>query len=694
MSSTIVVAHEQPAVELDDWREPPPAASRWRAVWRGPEDDPAWARPALFALLGMAAILYLWSLGESGWANSYYSAAVQAGTKSWKAMFFGSTDASNFITVDKTPMSLWPMEISARIFGVNSWSILVPQALEGVATVGLLYAAVKRWFTPAAGLIAGAVLALTPIAALMFRFNNPDALLVLLLTAGAYAMTRALESGRTRWLVAAGACVGFGFLTKELQAFLVLPAFGVAYLLAGPPRLGRRVAQCFALGGAMLLSAGWWVAAVMLTPASSRPYIGGSQNNSFWNVLFGYNGFGRLTGNESGSVGGGGAGGPGGAAGTGRWGPTGITRMFNSAMGGQISWLLPAALMLLVVGLVLTARRARTDRTRAAYILWGGWLLVTGIVFSLSKGIIHEYYTVALAPAIGAIVGIGAVAMWRRRDLLGRAVLAVTLATTAAWAYTLLDRTPTWHPVLRSLVVVGGVAGALLLLAWPYLHAKASIAAAVVALGVGLAAPTAYSLSTAATAHQGAIPTAGVTVAGGRGGFGRFGGRGGPPPGGVPNFRGGGAPNFAPPNGFTPPNGGNTPNGGNAGRGGLGGLLNGPSVGSALSTLLQQQHSGYRWVAATVGANNAAGYQLASGEAIMAIGGFNGTDPTPTLAAFQGMVSQGEIHYFIGGGGFGGGGGSGTSAQIAAWVANNFKAQTVSGVTIYDLTSSSSSTST
>jgi 4-amino-4-deoxy-L-arabinose transferase-like glycosyltransferase len=231
--------------------------------------------------LGVTAALYLWGVGSQGWANSFYAAAVQAGTKSWKAFFFGSFDASNFITVDKPPASLWVMELSARIFGLNSWSLLVPQALEGVATVGLLYAAVKRWFGPAAGLIAGAVVALTPVAALMFRYDNPDALLVLLLTGAGYATTRALESGRTRWLVLAMSLVGTGFITKMLQAFLVLPAIAVVYLLAGPPKLGRRIGQLAIAAIALVVASGWWVTIVELTPARDRPYIGGSQNVDF-----------------------------------------------------------------------------------------------------------------------------------------------------------------------------------------------------------------------------------------------------------------------------------------------------------------------------------------------------------------------------------------------------------------------------
>src|SRR5438067_547622 len=271
---------------------------------RGQAQDPAWARPALIGLLGITGLLYLWNLAASGWANAYYSAAVLAGTKSWAAFFFGSLDASNFITVDKAPGALWVMEISARLFGFSAWSVLAPQALEGVATVAIVYLAVRRWFGPAAGLLAGAVVALTPVAGLMFRFNNPDALVVLLITAATYATLRAIENGRTRWLVLAGALIGGGFLAKELQAFIIIPVLAGVYLLAGRPSLGRRIAQVLAAAVAVIVSSGWWIAAVELIPSASRPYIGGSQNNDLISLIFGYNGFGRLTGNESGSIGG------------------------------------------------------------------------------------------------------------------------------------------------------------------------------------------------------------------------------------------------------------------------------------------------------------------------------------------------------------------------------------------------------
>jgi 4-amino-4-deoxy-L-arabinose transferase-like glycosyltransferase len=665
---------------------PPATADRSRlaTLVRGRTTDPAWVRPSLIGLLTVTCVLYLWGLGASGWANSFYSAAVQAGASSWKAFFFGSSDAASFITVDKPPAALWVMSLSARVFGVNAWSILVPQALEGVAAVGLLYAAVRRWFSPAAGLIAGAVLALSPVAALMFRFNNPDALLVLLLTGAAYAMVRALEQGRTRWLVLAGTLVGFGFLTKMLQALLVVPAFALVYLFAGPPKLGRRILQLVAMGAALLVSAGWWVAIVELIPASARPYIGGSQDNSVLNLIFGYNGFGRITGNETGSVGGG-------TQGSGRWGPTGWTRLFNTEYGGQISWLLPAALILLAAGLVLTIRAKRTDRTRSALLMWGGWLFVSGAVFSLSEGIIHPYYSVALAPAIGAIVGIGATVLWRRRDrFFARAALAATLVATAWWANELLQRTPDWHPWIRGVVLFTGFTSAAAVLAAPRLRgwgARAVVAAALVA---GLAGPAAYSVATAATPHSGAIPVAGPAGAGGFGGPG--GGRGGfgPLAGGQAANRAGAQTGGQFPGGQIGGFGG--PGGASAGGGGAGSLLNGSTPTAELVSTLDQDAGSYTWVAATIGANQASGYQLATNDPVMAIGGFNGTDPTPTLAQFQAYVAAGRIHYFIaGGGGFGGGGpGGGTSAstssQITSWVESTFTSTTVGGVTLYDLT--------
>jgi len=698
--------------------EPPaavPPSSAVRRLVRGRPEDPAWVRPALAVLLLGTGLLYLWALGASGWANSFYSAAVQAGTKSWKAFFFGSFDSSNFITVDKPPASLWVMELSARVFGVNSWSILVPQALEGVATVGLVYACVRRWFAPGAALLAGTVVALTPVAALMFRFNNPDALLTLLLVGAAYATIRALEAGRTRWMVLAGTLIGFGFITKMMQAFILMPVLAGVYLLAGPPKLGRRILQLVYTGIALVVSAGWWVAVVELTPASNRPYIGGSTDNSLLNLIFGYNGIGRLSGNETGSVGGRGTPGS-------MWGPTGWDRLFLKSMGGQISWLIPGALIAMAAVLWLTRRGPRTDRTRAAVLLFGGWLLLTGLVLSFAQGIIHPYYTVVLAPAVGALVGIGASVLWGRRvDLFPRLALGAAVLATAVWSFVLLGWSPGWYPALRWAVLAAGLAAAAGIALVP--KARGVLAAGIAGLGItaAIAGPAAYSVQTAATAHTGAIPSAGPAIAGGGFGPGGFPGRGtggpggfagrfpgsfaGGPPGGFPGTAGGppGAPGGrfggfpGAPGGFPGGRLGGFPGGApGTGRAG-GGLLNASTPGRKLVTLLAAGADRYSWVAATTGSNSASGYQLASGDPVMAIGGFNGTDPSPTLAQFQRYVAQGRIHYYVsGGGGFPGGGrggpGGATSSSataISTWVTSHYTATTVDGVTVYDLTAPS-----
>jgi 4-amino-4-deoxy-L-arabinose transferase-like glycosyltransferase len=690
------------ATTLPSPQAPPVPSGR---AARGRFDTSRWERPALIGLLLATAVLYLWGLGASGWANSFYSAAAQAGSTSWKAFFFGSSDAANSITVDKTPASLWPMALSVRIFGLSSWSILVPQALEGVAAVGLLYATVRRWYGPAAGLLAGAVMATTPVATLMFRFNNPDSLLVLLLVGAAYATVRALEGAGTRWLVLAGTLVGFGYLAKMLQALLVVPVFALVYLLAAPTRWTRRLWQLALAGLAMVAAAGWWIAIVMMVPAKDRPYIGGSQHNSILELTLGYNGFGRLTGNETGSVtGGGGAGGPGG--GGSMWGQTGWTRMFGTDIGGQVAWLIPAALILLAVGLWLRLHAARTDRIRAGYLLWGGWLLATGLTFSFMKGIFHQYYTVALAPAIGALVGIGAAHLWAlRRHPIASVTLAAAVAVTSWWSYTLLGRSPNWHPWLRTTILVGGLATAAALPAVGRLGRRVALLVAAAALITALAGPAAYALDTASTPHGGSIVTAGPVVSGGGfgpggpgGGRGRFGGPGGgnlaPPRAGTNGGTNGGTNTGQGPSGnfgggqqgnptFPGQNGGR--NGGAPRGGGMGGLLNSSGVSARIKALLLKNTYSYEWVAAAVGSNNASGYQLATGKPVMAIGGFNGSDPSPTLAEFEKYVSEGKIHYFVGGTIGGGNGGSNASQRIASWVAAHFTALTVDGVTLYDL---------
>jgi 4-amino-4-deoxy-L-arabinose transferase-like glycosyltransferase len=657
-------------------------------------------------LLGSAA-LFVWNLSASGWANPYYSAAVLAGSRDWAAMLFGSFDAGNAITVDKTPAALWVMSLSARIFGFSSWSILVPQAIEGVAAVWLLYLAVRRRGGALGGLIAGAVLALTPVAALIFRFNNPDALLTLLLVASAYATLRALETASTRWLVLAGVAVGFAFLAKMLQGFVIIPVLAGVYLLAAPTGWWRRVRQVGAAALAVIVSAGWWVALLMLLPASSRPFIGGSQTNSVIDLMLGYNGLGRLTGDEVGRVGGGAPafGGGGGPFSDG----AGWLRLFAGELGSNVSWLLPAALVSFAALLWMTRRRRRTDPLRAQALLWGGWLLLTGLIFSLMEGIFHPYYTVVLVPAIGALVGLGVTAAWaRRRHPMARAGLAAAVALTVIWAAVLLGRSPEWNPWLVPVLLFGGGLAAVGLLFSRRAGRRIQHAALAVSVAVMMLAPALGAVATAAEAHSGAVPATEPRVEN-IDGIGRFGpgvpgnafrgsrsrpfqpgnrpfrAFGGLPNGGLPN---GGFPDGGPPRITAPAFRGGAGAPANTGQT-LGGLLDAATPNAALVTALQQDATQYRWTAATTGANNAAGLALGSGQSVMAIGGFNGTDPSPTLAEFQAYVAAGEIHYYVAGidaGGFRGArGGSDIAAQISQWVIDRFDATTLGGVTVYDL---------
>ncbi len=693
---------------------PPPARPTQKPLDTTSAPPPWLARGSVVLVLAAVAVLYLWALGDSGWANSFYSAAAQAGSVSWKAFFYGSLDAGNSITVDKTPGSLWLMALSVRMFGLSSWSILVPQALLGVASAWLLYATVKRslsgpatsrWgVSPArahwAGIVAALAMALTPAATLMFRFNNPDALLVFCYVAASYLTLRAAETASRRWLAAAGALVGLGFLAKMLQAFVILPSLLLAYAVAAPATWRKKIVDLLVAFATMIVTFGWWIAIVELVPASLRPYIGGSQTNSILDLTFGYNGLGRLDGNETGSVGGGAA------AGGGRWGSTGALRMFTSLSGEMVSWLMPAAIVLALVAVLLLGRLAwanalKPSGTTAASLalgsltLFASWLVVNTLVFSFMAGIYHDYYTIALAPAIGGTLAVaGAVAWTRRETWLARAGLAVAALLTAGWGIALASVPGGVYLVASCIAAIALAVAAVGFLVGPKLPEFVASSLLGLAVVAGLVGPLAYSLDTAATPHTGSIVTAGPArtgIAGDSGSFGQGGPGGAPGQAGQRDGRTG--PAGGQPGGVQGQTGTGQPGGafgqrGTAGGpGGAGGLLNGAQVSSQMVTLLSADHASYTWVAATTGAQNSASYQLATGYAVMAIGGFNGSDPSPTLAEFQALVAQGRIHYFIGGGGFGGqNGGSASASEIATWVSQNYTATTVGNTTVYDLT--------
>jgi 4-amino-4-deoxy-L-arabinose transferase-like glycosyltransferase len=617
---------------------PRPRAGALRSLARGRSADPAWVRPALLGVLAVAALLCLWNLTISGWSNEYYAAAARAGSESWKAWFFGSLDPASFITVDKPPLSLWLMGLSARVLGYSSFSVLLPQALCTIGAVGLLFATVRRVLGPRAGIIAAAALAITPVTVAIGRVNNPDALLVLLLVASGYLLVRALESGRTKHLVWCGVVVGLAFMTKMLQGWMVVPALAAAYLLAGPPAPLTRVRQLLLAGVAMVAASAAWPVAVALWPGST-PYIGGSEDGTVWNLIFGYNGFGRLTGEEGGGMGG-----------TGFGGAAGLLRMFNEHVGGQVAWLLPLAGVGLVAGLWMTRRAPRTDLRRAGFVLFGVWALVHVAVFSTQKGIFHPYYVSALAPAVAALCGGGLVMLgaWARRSWAGLAILDATLAGSAWLAVELLGRTPDFAPWLRIAIPV---AAALALLASPLLRLgrgrrllAVGAAAAVVALGAG---PASYSIASVGQSLSGNNVIAGPASAGGG-----FGGGGGMPARAQSQSTG--------------------PSGGMGGSG---------SLGSEAIAWLQANQGSATYLLAAVGSQTTAQIIIDTGEPVVTIGGFNGQDPAPTVSQLAKLVADGELKYVLlsASGGAGGPGGGGSS-DITTWVQEHGTA--VDGVSV------------
>ena len=640
-----------------------------RGLVRGRADEAVWVRPAFLGVVALAAVLYLWNLTVSGYANTYYSAAALAASKSWSAWFFGSFDASNFITVDKPPLSTMLMGLSVRLFGLSSWSVLAPQALAGVATVGLLFVAVKRSFGPAAALIAAIVMALTPAAVLIFRFNNPDALLTLLFVVAAWALLRSLDRGSFRWMGLAASCVGLAFLTKYLQAYLVLPGFALVFGFSANTTFRRRLMGLVVALAAVLVTSGWWVAIVEMIPAGSKPFIGGSTTGSALDLIFGYDGLGRIFGSSG--PGGGGLGGGGFS------GDVGLFRLFNDQLFGEIAWFIPLALVCLVAGLWKRRWASRTDAGLAGYLLWGSWFVVMVIVFSYMSGVIHSYYAVALAPAIAALVGAGLVDLWgaRLRIWLGGVAVGLACLGTAWFGSTLLDRTPSFYPglgtaaiVLAGLALLALVATSLPRFAGSVAVKRMAVGAAAVGVCAALLAPAAYALDTTGTAYGGGDPHPGPGTTSGLGGNG-----GGLPGGG--NFGGGDGgqilvfPQIA---GVTLPLGN--------------GSAPGSAGDSALYSYLVANRGSATWIVAINSAQDAGNIELATGLPVMAMGGFTGSDPAPTLDQLKSYIASGKLRFVLASGGGGGGGfGGGDSSDRTTWVTSTCKAVNYGGsASLYD----------
>ncbi|MFF7985036.1 ArnT family glycosyltransferase [Streptomyces sp. NPDC007901] len=663
-----------------------PPVSRARGLFLGAPEDPRWARPALWAILLLATALYAWNL-SSITGNTFYDAAVYSGTKSWKAFFFGALDSGSFITVDKPPFALWVMGLSARAFGYGTWQLMLPMVAVGVGSVGLLYRLVKRDFGVVAGTIAALVLTLTPITVAINRDTNPDPILVFLMLLGAAALLKAVRTGRLMPLVWSAVAIGFAFNTKMMQAYVVLPAFFLVYLWATNLSLGRRVRNLAVGTVALVVSSAWWMVIVDLIPASSRPYIGGSTDNTVWDLVIGYNGFGRIFGASS-SVG---------SAGNGAsfGGSSGLYRMFNDIMGGQISWLIPFAAIALVGGLVLRGRAPRTDARRAALMLWGGWFVLHFLTFSLAEGTFHPYYVTAMAPGIAALAGAGGVMLYKafregsaamgvppreRIRAWGRGwVLPAAVAVSAVWAVVLLQRVSGSGTVYTVAEVAAGLGGALAvtgLLVGRFMKRQKLIGfAALAAIVALLAGPAAYSVSAATTAStNGTNPTAGPSTGGGMGGMG--GGGGQRPSGSAPSgSKSGTAPSGTGSSGGQsmgqPPTGtgstgteSSSSSSSESQSGRTAGGMGGGQVSSAMITYLKKHQDGATWLVAVATDQTASSIILESGQPVISMGGWSGSDNAMTLAKLKSLVKSGKLHYIV----VSSDGGQGTNTEIATWV--------------------------
>lgn len=653
--------HEEPVEWVED------ADSRVRIVETAADDIKGLSRvrkeygkssfgemAAFGGLLLFMSIFYLWNLTINGMANSYYAAAAQAASTSWLAWLFGSLDAANFVSVDKPPISMMIMGLFGRLFGFSSWSMLLPHALAGIATVVLVYLVVRRWYGARAGLIAGAVMALTPAAALMFRFNNPDSFLTLFLTASAYAFLRSFEGKRpVLWLSIAGLFTGLAFNTKMLQGLLLLPIMTIIYISFSQPKLVTRLWHLGVAGAVTAISTLWWSVLVWLTPAANRPWVGSTNDNNIWSLIFGYNGFGRLFGHGGGpgggAPGGGGAanmaqigtqaaqsaqitsltggglgadGRGGGPAGVGFGGETGLLRIFNESFGPNIAWLIPVALIGGGLVIWLLRRAPRRNKERVGVLLWLGWLLIHIVIFSMTSGTIHPYYVIAMAPAVAALVGIGAPYIWQaytRRTKIAW-LLPLSIAATTILSVVMLGYNNYWPWLTWLVIATGDVATILTLLPLAQTKRLKQIILSL-AIIVGMAAPIAFSISTVATAHSGSIPTAGP--------------------------------------GATAINGTNNES---------------AQAESSLIAYLLANQNGAAWIAAVNSANESAPVQLSSGQPVMAIGGFNGSDSTLTLAQFKQLVKEGKVRYYVtssGQGKSGGASGPGGNSEIASWATSS-----------------------
>ena len=598
----------------------------------------------LWVLLALTGLLYLWGLDRNGWANSYYSAAAMAGSQDWTAFFFSSSDPGNAISVDKPPLSLWVMSASVWAFGLSPWSILVPQALMGVASVYLLYRMVRTYVGGAAGLLAATFFAATPVAVVMFRYNNPDALLTLLMIGVAYATLESIGRNSVRWLILAGALTGAALLTKQLQIALVLPAVAAAYLMfAAAPLLKRVLHLTIALVTAAI-TGGWWFVLVQLIPASSRPFVGGSRFNSAVELSLGYNGLDRLTGEDASRTLS-----PSAASLAEKLDP-GFQRFLQPQFSGQFGWFLPLAVAALCLAIWHVKRGSGSRRYRAFLCLCSVWFVCSSTVLAFMSGIVHPYYSLTAVPSLCCLAAVSLLHLYRLRDRRRvRFALAGTLLATMVLAFVSASRSTADFPAGPVVaLLVWSVTIALLVVPPPF-PALRNLSTGLLAVAL-MAGPLVWSINTVLSPHQGAGVVGGPSILGLRTDH--------------PDRR-----QLGPdvPASFVAVMFGNLP-------------------ASDIVSRLRAASPGTTWAAAMVGSETAANYQLESKRSVLPVGGFDGTDPFPTLEEFQTMVANGRVGSLViqdlppltleG---------RGESARIVEWVSGHYPAEQVGSAQYYNL---------
>lgn len=601
-------------------------------------------KAAIVVLLALTSVLYLWGLDRNGWANSYYSAAAMAGSQDWTAFLFSASDLGNGISVDKPPLSLWLMSVSVWAFGLNPWSILVPQALMGVASVYLLYRVVQTYAGALAGILAATFFAVTPVATVMFRYNNPDALLTLLMVAIAYAALEAIRLNNPRWLILAGVLTGAALLTKQLQVALILPAVAAAYVTFASAPLIRRFLHLLAALLTAAVAGGWWFLIVQLTPAGSRPFVGGSRFNSVIELTLGYNGLDRLTGEDASRT----------------MSPSmanldekldvGFQRFLQPQFSGQFGWFLPLAVAGLCLGIWHLSRGRGSRQYRAFLMLCGTWLLSSTTVLAFMSGIVHPYYALTAVPPLSCLAALGLIHMYRNQERRRmRFALAATLLATMVLGYLSAVRSTADFPAGPQIALgLWSIAIALHLFPPPSQTLR-KVGATSLALAL-MAGPLVWSINTVLSPHVGAGVVAGPSILGFRTDH--------------PDRKQLGS--DMPPSFIS--------------------VMFGDAPDNDVVNRLRSAKASVRWAGAVIGSETAANYQLESGRSVLPIGGFDGTDPFPTLEQFRVLVDQGLVGSLVIGelppltleG-------KGESARIVEWVTANYDEERVGPARYFEL---------